>query len=196
MLFPEIDPEKMKECKYCPTLFLSLYCWHACKHCMLGFFWKKFPMESWKVHWTTTRKLPTSWFPTHGKNIEKLSNVNQEELCHCATRTAKPKGISHWQCWIFIASGHFGFSELQVVEIFCLFALFTQSVAPAMNHGMMLQHGLLIFKPKKSCCNHSYLIPVTWLEHPPLTPTPSHQPHSTPPTHPLILLFCDFHFHL
>ena len=52
------------------------------------------------------------------------------------------------------------------------------------------------FKPKKSCCNHSYLIPVTWLEHPPLTPTPSHQPHSTPPTHPLILLFCDFHFHL
>ena len=150
---------------------ISLSLLLACMQTLhVGFLWKKFPMESWKVHWTTTRKLPTSWFPTHGKNIEKLSNVNQEELCHCATQTARPKWISHWQCWIFIASGQFGFSELQVVEIFCLFTLFTQSVAPAMNHGMMLQHGLLIFKPQKTCCNHSYLIPVTWLEHLPLHP--------------------------
>ena len=50
----------------------------------------------------------------------------------------------------------FGFSELQVVEIFCLFTLFTQSVAPAMNHGMMLQHGLLILSPK----NHAVTIHI------------------------------------
>ena len=176
MLFPEIDPEKMKECKYCPTLFLSLYCWHACKHCMLGFQWKvgKCIEPQQESCQPLDFQLTAKTLRNFQMSIRKSSVTVQLEL-RKESHTDSVEFSLH-----LVSLGSLNFKWWK----FSAFSPCLLNLSP------------LQFKPKKTCCNHSYLILVIWLEHPPLTPTPSHQPHSTPPTHPLILLFCDFHFHL